>query len=144
MQNFRFDTVSFDENTKAFVIIEYKKDKNISVVDQALAYLSTMLNNKANFLLLYQDKFNRIIKKGEIDWSQSRIILIADSFTKYQENAIGFKELRIELYEVKLYENDLIVYNQIKNNLVKTALLTISKVKRSQAKSFSGRASRLS
>ena len=63
VQNFRFDTVAFDESIKAFVIIEYKKDKNISVVDQALAYLSTMLNNKAEFLILYQEKFNKMIKK---------------------------------------------------------------------------------
>ncbi len=91
VQNFRFDTVAFDKSTKAFVIIEYKKDKNISVVDQALAYLTTMLNNKAEFLILYQEKFNKTIKKEEVEWSQSRIILIADSFTKYQENAIRFK-----------------------------------------------------
>ncbi|MGC8651461.1 MAG: hypothetical protein ACP5RX_02520, partial [Minisyncoccia bacterium] len=92
VQNFRFDTVAFDESTKAFVIIEYKKDKNISVVDQALAYLSTMLNNKAEFLLLYHKKFNKEIEKEGVEWSQSRIILIADSFTKYQENAIRFKD----------------------------------------------------
>lgn len=132
VQNFRFDTVAFDESIKAFVIIEYKKDKNISVVDQSLAYLSTMLNNKAEFLILYQEKFNKMIKKEEIDWSQSRIILIADSFTKYQENAIGFKELPIELYEVKLYENDLISYNQIKNNLGKIAPLTAIKLSKNE------------
>jgi len=56
IQNFRLDTVAFDDETKSFVIIEYKKEKNISVVDQALAYLSVMLNNKAEFILLYQEK----------------------------------------------------------------------------------------
>lgn len=132
VQNFRFDTIAFDESTKSFVIIEYKKDKNISVVDQALAYLSTMLNNKAEFLLVYQEKLNKIIKKEEVEWSQSRIILIADSFTKYQENAIGFKDLPIELYEVKLYENELIAYNQIKSNLGKIAPLTTIKLSKNE------------
>ena len=30
----RFDTVAFDEQNKSFVIIEYKRDKSTSVVDQ--------------------------------------------------------------------------------------------------------------
>ncbi len=121
--NFRIDTVAFDESTKSFVIIEYKKDKNISVVDQALSYLSVMLNNKAEFVLLYQEKTGKNIKREDIDWSQSKIILVADSFTNYQENAIGFKDLPIELYEVKLYENNLISYNPVKNSLRKFATL---------------------
>lgn len=123
IHNFRFDTVAFDENTKSFVIIEYKKEKNISVVDQALAYLSIMLNNKAEFILLYQEKFGKNIKKEEVDWSQSKIILVADSFTNYQENAIGFKDLPIELYEVKMYEEGLLSYNPVKSNIKKLATL---------------------
>lgn len=123
IQNFRIDTVAFDENTKSFVIIEYKKDKNISVVDQALAYLSVMLNNKAEFVLLYQEKTGKNLKREDVDWSQSRIILIADSFTDYQESAIGFKDLPIELYEVKLYEDNLISYNPVKSSIRKVATL---------------------
>lgn len=123
IQTFRFDTVAFDENTKSFVIIEYKKEKNISVVDQALAYLSVMLNNKAEFILLYQEKLGKNIKRDEVDWSQSRIILVADSFTNYQENAIGFKDLPIELYEVKMYEDGLISYNPVKSSIKKLATL---------------------
>jgi len=123
IQNFRLDTVAFDDETKSFVIIEYKKEKNISVVDQALAYLSVMLNNKAEFILLYQEKTGINLKREEVDWSQSRIILIADSFTNYQENAIGFKDLPIELYEAKLYEGSLIFYNSLKSNLKRVATL---------------------
>jgi len=123
IQNFRFDTVAFDEDTKSFVIIEYKKEKNISVVDQALAYLSVMLNNKAEFVLLHQEKTGKNIKRDDIDWSQSKIILIADSFTDYQETAIGFKDLPISLYEVKLYDDGLISYNSIKSSIKKFATL---------------------
>ncbi len=123
VQNFRIDTVAFDENIKSFVIIEYKKDRNISVVDQALAYLSVMLNNKAEFILLYQEKTGKNLRREDIDWSQSKIILIADSFTNYQENAIGFKDLPIELYEVKIYEDNLISYIPIKSGIKKLATL---------------------
>ena len=39
IQNFRIDTVAFDDNTKSFVIIEYKKDRNISVIAKPYKYL---------------------------------------------------------------------------------------------------------
>lgn len=31
--DFRLDTLAFNEETKSFVIIEYKRDKNFSVID---------------------------------------------------------------------------------------------------------------
>ncbi len=34
LKNFRIDTLAFDEENKAFVIIEYKRDRNFSVIDQ--------------------------------------------------------------------------------------------------------------
>ena len=45
----RIDTLAYDAQSKAFVIIEYKRSKNISVVDQGFTYLSLMLENKADF-----------------------------------------------------------------------------------------------
>ncbi|MFZ0328463.1 MAG: hypothetical protein WBP64_05315 [Nitrososphaeraceae archaeon] len=48
LHGFRIDTLAFDKESKAFVIIEYKKDRNLSVVDQGIAYLNLMLNNKAD------------------------------------------------------------------------------------------------
>ena len=48
--NFRVDTVAFDREANSFVIIEYKNQKNISVIDQGYTYLSTMFNHKADFL----------------------------------------------------------------------------------------------
>lgn len=53
LNNFRVDTLAFDKESSSFVIIEYKRDKNFSVIDQGYAYLSLMLNNKADFILEY-------------------------------------------------------------------------------------------
>lgn len=39
LNNFRLDTLAFDKDTSSFVIIEYKRDKNFSVIDQGYAYL---------------------------------------------------------------------------------------------------------
>jgi RecB family endonuclease NucS len=46
LHGLRIDTLGFDKESGAFVIIEYKKDRNFSVVDQGIAYLNLMLNNK--------------------------------------------------------------------------------------------------
>lgn len=53
IKNKRIDTLAFDAQNKAFVIIEYKRDKNFSVIDQGFAYLSLMLENKSDFILEY-------------------------------------------------------------------------------------------
>lgn len=112
--NLRLDTVAFDEESKSFVIIEYKRDRSFSVVDQGFAYLSVMLNNKADFVLEFNEKSNKNLKRGDVDWSQSRVIFIANSFTPHQQKAIEFKDLPIELWEVKKYDNQTILYNQLK------------------------------
>ncbi|WP_229239388.1 hypothetical protein [Emticicia agri] len=69
LNNFRIDTLAFDRETKAFVIIEYKRDKNFSVIDQGYAYLSLMLNNKADFILEFNETQQTILKRTDVDWS---------------------------------------------------------------------------
>ena len=114
LNNFRIDTVAFDREINSFVIIEYKKDENYSVIDQGYSYLSLLLNNKADFILEYNEKINRTLKKSDVDWSQSKVLFISSAFTPYQRNAIGFKDLPIEIWEVKKYDNGTIFYNQLK------------------------------
>ena len=112
LHQFRIDTLAFDRETKSFVIIEYKRDKNLSVIDQGYAYLALMLNNKSDFILEYNEKKRENLKREDVDWSQSRVLFLANSFTTYQQNAINFKDLPIELWEVKKYDNKTILYNQ--------------------------------
>lgn len=59
----RIDTLAFDKDFMAFVVIEYKKGANFSVVDQGMSYLGLMLNNKAELILEYNDKCNGSLKK---------------------------------------------------------------------------------
>ncbi len=40
LQGLRIDFLCFDIETNSFVIIEYKRDSNFSVIDQGFAYLS--------------------------------------------------------------------------------------------------------
>lgn len=127
INSFRIDTLTFDQETMAFVIIEYKRDKNFSVIDQGYAYLSLMLNNKADFILEYNESRKNTLKKADVDWSQSKIIFVSPSFTNYQREAINFKDLPIELWEIKKFSNNIILYNQIKTSGSQESIKTISR-----------------
>ncbi|MQP24011.1 hypothetical protein GFJ94_02905 [Flavobacterium sp. LMO8] len=127
LNNFRIDTLAFDVEANAFVIIEYKRDKNFSVIDQGYAYLSLMLNNKADFILEFNENNNKSLKRTDVDWSQSRVLFVSTAFTNYQREAINFKDLPIELWEVKRFENNTISYEQIQKAGAQESIKTISK-----------------
>lgn len=129
LHNLRIDTLAFDEETKSFIIIEFKRNRNFSVIDQGYAYLALMLNNKADFILEYNEKTGSNLKKNDIDWTQSRVLFLANSFTSYQMNAIDFKDLPIELWEVKKFAGEILIFNQLKAQGVKESIKVISKSK---------------
>jgi predicted transport protein len=127
LNGFRIDTLAFDKETKSFVIVEYKRDKNFSVIDQGYAYLSLMLNNKADFILEYNECQQTTLKRTDVDWSQSKVIFISPQFTNYQREAINFKDLPIELWEIKRFENETISFEQIQKTSAKESIKTISR-----------------
>lgn len=113
-KHFEFDTLAYDNETKAFVIIEYKNSSSSSVIDQGAAYLHAMLENKSNCILEYQEKTGEQLKKSEIDWGQSRVIFISPTYNKYQMQ-IGFIDLPLELWKIERFGKDLIVLQQLKS-----------------------------
>lgn len=116
IKNKRIDTLAFDKQTQAFIIIEYKRDKNYSVVDQGLTYLNLMLQNRAEFILTYNETLKDTLHSKNIDWSQSRVAFVSPSFTENQISASDFKDFGIELWEVKQFENNFISINSIKKS----------------------------
>lgn len=126
VQQLRIDTLAFDRKNKAFVIIEYKQDKSFSVVDQGYAYLSAMLNNKADFILEYNESRNEPLKRNSVDWSQSRVIFISQGFTPYQKEAINFKDLPIALWEIKRYSNQTISFEEVRKLNATESIKTVS------------------
>lgn len=116
LKNVRFDTLAFDEESKSLVIIEYKRDRNYSVVDQGVSYLNLMLEYKSDFIVGYNESCNKNLKRGDVDWSQSKVIFVAPSFTNFQKQSSNFKNLPIELWEIKQFENGIIVINPIKKS----------------------------
>jgi len=114
IKNKRIDTLAFNKQSRAFIIIEYKRDKNISVVDQGFTYLSLMLENKADFIIEYNESLKQNLKREDIDWSQTRVAFVSTSFTENQIQATNFKDIAIELWKVKQFENDTLTINPIK------------------------------
>jgi predicted transport protein len=115
IKNFRIDTLGYNKETNSFVIIEYKKERNFSVIDQGYTYLSLLLNHKAEFVLEYNENTNQQIKRDDVDWSQSKVIFISPSYTEYQKHSVNFRDVPFELWEVKQFENNLLSLTQQKN-----------------------------
>ena len=116
IKNKRIDTLAFDKQSGAFIIIEYKRDKNISVVDQGFTYLSLMLENKADFIVEYNESLKQNLKREDVDWSQTRVAFVSTNFTDNQIQATNFKDIAIELWEIKQFDNDTVIISPIKKS----------------------------
>lgn len=127
LNNLRIDSLAFDNESNSFVIIEYKRGNSYSVIDQWMSYLALMLNNKADFVQELSRKRDKFIDSKSIDWSQSRIIIVADSFNRYQKESINFKDLAIDLWESKQFNDWTIVFNPIKASNTTESIKTVTK-----------------
>ena len=134
INNRRIDTLAYDKESNSFVIIEYKRGNSYSVIDQWMSYLALMLNNKADFVQELAKKRNEYIGTNMIDWSQSRIIIIADSFNRDQKESINFKDLAIELRELKKFNDWSIIYNPIKASNTTESIRNITNFETSELK----------
>jgi predicted transport protein len=126
LNKLRIDTLAFDEEVKSFVIIEYKRDRSFSIIDQGFAYLALMLNNKSDFILEFNEKMKNNLKRDDVDWSQTKVLFLANSFTNYQQNAINFRDLPLELWEISKYDNQTILYNRLKSPDSNESIKTVS------------------
>jgi RecB family endonuclease NucS len=113
--NYRIDTLCFDNESNSFVIIEYKKGDSYSVIDQGYTYLQLLLNNKSDFILTLSQHYNRVMRNEDIDWSQSKIMFISQSFNSFQKDSVNFKNLPFELWEIKKFNNDTVILNKHKS-----------------------------
>ncbi|GIW68267.1 MAG: hypothetical protein KatS3mg099_215 [Candidatus Parcubacteria bacterium] len=99
----RIDTLGIDKNG-APVIIEYKKNQNDNVINQGLSYLRWLLDHKADFELLCQEKKIKL----RIDWESPRVICIAESYNKFDLDTVDLLPIKIELYKYRIYEGDIL------------------------------------
>lgn len=102
----RIDTLAIDEDDCP-VIIEYKRSTNENVINQGLFYLDWLLDHKAEFQLLVQEKLGS--KRAEkIDWTSPRLLCIAGDFTRYDRHAVQQINRNIDLFRYQKFGNDLL------------------------------------
>ena len=128
ISEFRLDTLAYNPETNAFVIIEYKNTKNFSVIDQGYSYLSTLLNNKADFVLKYNNHFGMNKEINDFDFSQTRVIFVSPHFTNYQLKSIDFSDIPFELIEVAKYDNGIISYEKVNKTHSSASIKTFNKI----------------
>ena len=109
VDDFRIDTLAFDEESKSFRILEFKNIKNHSLFDQGITYLNILFDRKADFVLKYNEVFSKNLSIKDIDWTQSRIIFVSPIYSKYQLSATRDISLPFDLYKVTKYEEG--IYN---------------------------------
>lgn len=128
IKNNRIDTLAFDPESQAFVIIEYKRERNYSVIDQGVSYLNLMLDYKADFIVEYNENQSKQLKRQDVDWSQSRIIFVSPSFTDFQKQSTNFKDLGIELWEIKRYQGGIVSVNPLQKAKSAPSIKQVQKV----------------
>lgn len=107
----RIDTLGLDENGCP-VIIEYKRATNENVINQGLFYLDWLLDHRAEFQLLVQNRLGPEAAE-KIDWSAPRLLCIAGGFSRYDEHAVKQMNRNIELIRYKRFGEDLLLLELI-------------------------------
>jgi predicted transport protein len=102
----RIDTLAVD-SSGAPVIIEYKKNRNDAVINQALSYLKWLRTQKSEFFekLIIDKLGDSVSKEIGLDWNNPRVICIAESFSRFDIDTIHFVSTKIELLKYRIYDD---------------------------------------
>ena len=113
----RIDTLAVDRDG-APSIIEYKRNRDDNVINQALSYLKWLKAQRPEFfqMLMRNRLGNDAAERIKLDWKNPRIICIAQTFTKYDIDTVEVVPLRIDLYRYKRYENGLLSLEMVTTN----------------------------
>lgn len=108
-QRGRIDTLGLDVDGSP-TIIEYKRSSKDNIINQALFYLDWLVDHKGDFVVAAQ---KRLGSKISVNWENPRLILIAESFSEYDEYAVNRIGANIELWIYRLYGENLLYLEQI-------------------------------
>lgn len=105
----RIDTLALSEDNNP-VIIEYKKSASSDLINQSLFYLHWITDHKGDFQVAVNNALNENV---EVDWSDIRVICIAPEFKRYDLHAVQVMGANIELWQYKIYENNIINIEEV-------------------------------
>lgn len=114
-ESLRIDGLAFNEETKSFVIIEYKNKFDKCVIDQAKCYYKNLLDKKDRYIEKYYEIFGKD-EEVEFDFSKTRAIIIGPEFSEKQKNRKD-PDFDFELWTVSLckYNNKMyrVLYKKV-------------------------------
>lgn len=115
--NGRIDTLAVDRDG-APSIIEYKRNRDDNVINQALSYLKWLKAQRPEFFeMLMQNKLGQEVASGiRLDWKNPRIVCVAQAFSRFDIDTVEVVPLRIDLYRYKRYENGLLSLEMVTTN----------------------------
>jgi len=105
----RIDTLGLDEDGNP-VIIEYKANEQDNVINQGLFYLDWLVDHRGDFEQLVRNKLGEHVR---VIWDTPRLILVAQSYNRYDKYAVNRISERIELKTYTFYENDLLFVEDV-------------------------------
>ena len=110
----RIDTLGLDLDG-APAIIEYKRSENETVINQGLYYMNWLLDHRGDFIVAARDALG---EKVEVNWTNPRLIILAQNYAKWDTHAVRQMGEGIELWSYILYGDDLLhlelVYGQMR------------------------------
>ena len=109
--NKRIDTVVFDTMTNSFVLIEYKNVMSKGVLEQAAAYLKQLELQGPAFVLAYNETTSPALKKSDVVWDKSRMVVVAPSFTSDQRDLATL--LNVQLYQIIRYKSGIMMISGV-------------------------------
>lgn len=107
-ENKEFDSLAFDTDLGAPVILEFKVSKNRAVSDQVDSYISIMLKNKELISYQIREKLPRVRK---VNFGQARIIIVANEYSDTQINALSLRTHYVEMWKYNYYQGYLLLEN---------------------------------
>lgn len=120
----RIDSLGLDENNSP-IIIEYKWGEKDNIINQGLFYLDWLVDHKGDFQLLAQNKLGNSI---EVDFGSPRVLLVAQTFSKYDQYAINRMAENIELWGYSRYENNVFELKLIASSQAKKTTSTVKQI----------------
>lgn len=102
----RIDTLAVDYNG-APVIIEYKRNQNDNVINQALSYLRWLKAQKVEFfeMMIVKKLGQEVANTIKVDWYNPRVVCIAENYSKFDIDTVEVIPIRMELFKYRYYEN---------------------------------------
>ncbi len=107
----RMDTIGIDENGFP-VIIEYKLDKNRTVINQGMFYMAWLRSHSAEFWKLVFEKLGKEVADS-IDPSSIRLICIASDFTREDLGAYELMPDNIDLIRYRRFGDSHLLLERI-------------------------------